>query len=193
MSASNRQAAIGLAVAGVVLLATFAGYAVAGVSLAFALGLASIVGLAVLDDLGERDVERRAARAEMSTEQLIATGGGTVASAGIVGLIKQDVFGGIVYALTYGAVGFINNLFDRVGQPVTAFINGISDIISSSLTGMLIDAGFRTAARDLQSYGIIAPIVAGVITFALVAVFVVAFRRIDASPLQLLYDRMPGK
>lgn len=196
MSPLNRQTTIALAMIPAVLLPTLAGYAVAGVSLAFAFGLAAVVGLAVLDDVLQEDgrgvdVERRAARGEMTTKQLIATGGGTVASAGIVGLIKQDVFGGIVYALTYGVVGLINGFLDNLGRPISAFIGGISDIIGSALTGMLIDAGFRTAARDIQSYGIIAPIVGGVITFAMVAVFVIAFRRIDASPLQLIYDRMP--
>jgi hypothetical protein len=197
MRGPDRQAITGTAVISAVVLPLLAGYATAGVGLAFLLGAAALVLLATLDELVlEADrfgvgLEGGVARAEMSTKQLIATGGATVSSVGIVGLIKQDVVGGIIYALTYGFVGLVNGLFDRFGKPIVAIFDGVADIIGSALTGSLIDAGFRVAARDLQSYGIIAPIVAGVITFGLAAILYVVLRRVDFSPLQLVYDKIP--
>lgn len=196
MPSLNRETAIRLAVTAVVLLPTFAGYAVAGVSLAVAFGLAAAVGLAVLDDVLQEDdrgvdVERHAARAEMTTKQIIATGGGTVGSIGIVGLIKQDVVGGIIYALTYGLVGFLNDLFENAFKPISNLIGGFADIIGSALTGSLLDAGWRTAAQALQSYGIIAPFIAAIVTFGVAGLLYVVLRRVDVSPLKLIYDKMP--
>jgi len=194
MDFAHRQVVIGLLTIPAVVIPTVAGAALGGPGLGLVFGLAAVVGLLAYDTTRRTPAPSGRAlgeRAEMSTKQIIATGGATVSSVGIVGLIKQDVIGGLVYAVVYFVVGIFNGLGSTVSGPLTALLNGVSGIISSALTGRLLDAGYRVAAEAIAKYGTVAPVVAAVVTMVVAAVLYVSFQRMDFSPFQLLYDKLP--
>jgi len=128
-------------------------------------------------------------RAESDAKSTVKAGAGVVAgAAGLTGLVKQYLIGGPIYGLSIE----ITELIGSVGgfmKPVTTFINGIADVIRSSMPDGIIARGAQVSARGLDTFGIAAYPVGIVVGLGGLYLFITFFQRFDVSPLKTIYGR----
>lgn len=129
------------------------------------------------------------ARAQTEARTIIASGGATVASGGIVALIKQDLIGGWLYAIALQGVRAISSL-GGVGDVIGAFWGGLADLIGVAIPTDIVVAGVDTTALAIRTqFGIAGYVISIIATMTGIAVFLWFLANIDWNPLGIFTGR----
>ena len=176
------------------------------------LALVAFIRAAALAGLGpvETDttaVRRRLADSRGQTSTKAAAGGAAAMGAGgalmagaqvaaedgLVAVIKHYLIGGNIYVFALEIAETIGSLGDKFASPIATLLGGVSDIIGSTFTGSIIDRGATISGQSLWQWGLLAFPAAIAVTIGGVAILYLALARTDFSPIQLIFDKLPGR
>lgn len=128
-------------------------------------------------------------RAQTDAKSVIAAGSATVASGGLIALIRQDLLGGWLYAIALQGVRTIQSL-GGIGDVVGAFWSGLASLVESGIPNEIIDAGVATSAGAIRAqFGIAGFVIAILVTMTGIALFLWFLVNINFNPLGIFTGR----
>lgn len=128
-------------------------------------------------------------RAQTEAKSVIAAGSATVASGGIVALVRQDLIGGWLYAIALQGVRTIQSL-GSIGEVISAFWSSIASLVSSGIPNEILDAGVEASATAIRTeWGIAGFVIAVLATGTGIALFMWFLVNIDFNPIGIFTGR----